>query len=70
MSETYVLIGDEYLSEDIWSTTEIKSGSKAECESALERMTGPWGIFANGQYMNCKVVKQKDVMKHMYTYEW
>jgi len=70
MNDKYVLIGDEYLSEDVWSTVEIQTGSKEECTTALERMRGRWGDFANGQYMNCKVVKQKDAMKHMRTYEW
>ena len=70
MKETYSLIGDEYLSEDMWHTVEIQSGTKEERINALEKMTGPWGSFNGGQYMHCKVVKQKDVMKHMKMYEW
>jgi len=70
MSDMYVLIGDEYLSEDMWHTVEIQSGTKEDCINALERMRGPWGDFANGQYMHCKVVKKKDVTKHMKIYEW
>lgn len=69
MKEIYSLIGDEYLSEDLWSTVEITSGTREKCENALLRLSCGFG-FGNGQYMNCKVVKQKDVLKHSRTYEW